>query len=1331
MLVLLKNKSNNYITVMSLINTKRKSIAFIVLILFSSSFFRLGAEILHQNFSYSPIWIYKNVGPYPDAQISFKGSVPEKRTNGLETIIKNVPLKLESNGYSFKVYSSPVKSIYAMEYAKYLNEISNDPKYLKSRTYIQYIVGDRNAYCPILEDSIVSSGNDKFISFRIRPYILNLEGQLEKVDSIVFKIGLIPKSITEANIKQKGIKLNKMSSSSSVFGTGDWYKLGYQSNDIFRLDYNTLKTFGVDVDHLKKSDIRIYGGESGVLPQVIKQNRDADLTEIPIYVSGNGSDNFTSSDEVIFYAKGPHSEFYDRTLGKSRHGVNIYSDTAYVFLSIDPQNSTPSSRISSLNNVVSPEVTVDRYLAFQYHELDQANEFIKQFRSGREWFGEEFDRVLSYDFNISFLNRITDSSFYYRSDVVARSINSSTITSTINNNNTYNQSVKANSFDYLDYFAYNNRSDFQGKSQTNDLSLNLTYDKPLSNSIAWLNYFEFNAWCKLDLSRGRLRFIAPQTVGKKTQFNFLNGNQNCRVFRVSQLRGITEIKSTSYSNNLFSFIDASSDTLNPYEYMVFDGSSYGTINLVGKIANQNLHGVAQPDFVLLYHPDFAGQAQKLADFHRKRDNLKVLLVTPQQIYNEFSYGRQDISAIRDFLRVLYKRNLADSTINKVRYLGLFGDASFDYKNKLGKASNFVPIYQSPDYLDPLSSYATDDYYGFLDDNEGYMSSRDILDISIGRMPINTAQQGEDFLNKINHYVGAKSLQPWKLSATYVADDEDGNTYFSAVESLTSGYLKGQYPILNIDKYYLDAFKQISTPSGDRYPDVNVAINNRLAQGTLSFNWTGHGSENGIAHEKVITRDMVTDWTNLDGLPVFVTASCEISRYDDPTLTSIGELVFLNPKGGAIGLMSTTRVVNSAGNEAIADNIYENNMFERDNYLPRTFGDIIHDAKNRTGNDENTLKFALLGDPALRIGLPQDSIITTSVNGKPAIGNISLDTLKALQTVTFKGYIKSTITGLKLDTFNGTLYPTVFDKEQSYTTLANDPTSYRSDFKLQNNIIYKGQATIKNGEWSFSFTMPKDISYTFSKGKISYYAQNGNSDAAGVYSGFKLGSSVTSINNSPPKVRLFINDTNFRSGGITNQNPILIAKLSDDQGINTVGLGIGHEITAYLNDSKYPDILNAYYTSNLNDSRSGIVKFNYSNLTPGHYKLLLRCWDISNNPGTGTIEFEVKDNASLNIANLKCYPNPVTNGQTILSFEHNGNGQTLDVAVYVNSIDGKLIRTIKAQTDPASSLSNTIKINLTDDGGTTLSKGVYFYTVVLTDNKGNTAKAGNKLVYVGE
>jgi hypothetical protein len=827
--------------------------------------------------------------------------------------------------------------------------------------------------------------------------------------------------------------------------------------------------------------------------------------------------------------------------------------------------------------------------------------------------------------------------------------------------------------------------------------------------------------------------------GNITEFSLEDADNNISVWDVTNPVNPHKIQS-NLSGTMLKF-KVATDSM---RHFCAHRSGYFSVEKVGSVKNQDLHALAAVDYVIVYDPRFKAEAEELANYHRDNDYLNVLTVEPSVLYNEFASGAKDISALRNFMRMLYDRANGDPKLMP-RYLLLFGDASYDYKNRIQDNTNLIPTYESYNSLSPTASFATDDYYGCLDVNEG-INAHGKLDVGIGRFPITTTEEARNYLNKIYRYtakpgldtlggnscsngnIGIPNMADWRNIVCFIGDDEDQNLHISQADYLAN-YVRKNYPVFNVDKIFFDAYPQVITPGGQRYPDVKEAIRNRVEKGALVINYTGHGGEEGWAHESVLEVTDIRNWNNSMNLPTFVTATCEFSRYDDPGRISAGEYVLINPNGGGIALLTTSRVTWASDNFQLSKVIYSKIFTKTNGQYPR-LGDVIRTSKVASGSVANNKNFVLLGDPALRISYPENEIELTNItddNGQ------SVDTIKALMKVTIEGQVNDH--GQLMTGFNGFIYPTIYDKAQTFSTLANDPDSYVYNFELQKNIIYKGKATVKNGKFSFTFYVPKDISYNYGFGKLSFYAQNGSIDANGSYDSLTIGGANANAepDTEGPSVDLYMNNRNFQYGGITDENPIMLAEVFDLHGINTVGNGIGHNIVAILDEnSGNPIILNDYYESNLNNYQSGSIRYPFFNLSPGTHTLSIKVWDIYNNSSTARTEFLVADGEEMVLEHLLNYPNPFTD-YTSFVFEHNQSCDMMKVEIEIYNTLGQLVRLIKA--DVYSSgykvSSEELRWDGKSEGGSKLPSGIYSYRVKVQNSNGSWSEKTSKLVFLNQ
>jgi hypothetical protein len=660
----------------------------------------------------------------------------------------------------------------------------------------------------------------------------------------------------------------------------------------------------------------------------------------------------------------------------------------------------------------------------------------------------------------------------------------------------------------------------------------------------------------------------------------------------------------------------------------------------------------------------------------------------------------------------------------LKYLLLFGNGTYNNVNEISESNpNFIPTWQSEESLIPALSFVSDDFYGLLDENEGEYYGA--VDIGVGRIPCINRDEASAAVDKIINYASPecmgewrKCMGEWRNEICFIADDEDGNIHARDAEKMAE-QLNSEYPELLTRKIYFDSFFQETSPE-ERYPEVTEAINEQIRKGALIVNYTGHANDDVLAHEKVLTKDDIDSWTNYNRLPVFVTATCEFSRWDYCDKRSAGEHILFNKNGGGIALFSTTRLVYSSSNYNINREFFEH-VFESDEDGKNLrLGDVISQAKIETGGGVNARKFALLGDPALKLSSPEYNIKTQLVNGTSA-GQFT-DTLNALDVVEIKGEVQDK-EGNKSNGFSGELFAIVYDKPVTESTLGNDGDPF--DYIARNNTLFVGDVSVENGNFSLSFIVPKDIDYSVGDGVIKYYANSYSEDANGYYK-FKIGGSGGNIlaDNEGPQIKLYLEDENFVSGDRTHENPLMIARITDRTGINTANAGIGHDISLVINnDEKQPVVLNEFFRYDADSYKTGKIYYQLFDLPEGYNMLRLTVWDVLNNSSSAEVEFNVV--SELTLENLINYPNPMRY-ETYFSFEHNRYDELLDVKIEIFDISGMPIDRIETK---AFSNGNKIEPILWTpaDHGIALRNGVYLYRVTLTTGKGLTVSCGDRIL----
>lgn len=1162
--------------------------------------------------------------------------------------------------------------------------------YVNSNLELQYIYGYQR--------------KNKIASVNFYPFRKNQVGQLEKLVSFSYII------LKENDTSDKKIKNSYNEVTESVLNNGKWVKIKIDKDGIYKLSYSDI----VDMGFSNPANIKLFGNGGEMLPENTDYYRYDDLVENAIYMEKGSDGIFNADDYILFYGSDVNSWKYDTIDNRFEHEKSTYSNYSYYFLTTDVGEGKKIENISNISD--TPTNYTSTFDHRDFYERDNEN----LLESGRLWVGEHFETVTSYDFNFSIPNIDLNTQVNLTYYLLARSSQSSYYNLSVNGQNLKTITVGAISMSsYTATYAAYQYNNILFSATNSELDINLDYTKTTSSSEGWLNYLEINARrsLKMDGSQMSFRDINSVGIGNVTEFTVSNVNSNVVIWDITEPLFPKKVDANLSGTNL-KFV-LKTDSLR--EFIAFNKSGiFLSPTVVGNVNNQNLHGVGQVDMIIVSNPLFINSAKEIESIHEQYDNLTVETVTTDQVFNEFSSGRNDVCAIRDFMKMFYDRSTSEQDMPK--YLLLVGDGSYDNLTVLGSNTNYIPTYQSSNSLTPTSSFVTDDFFGLLDDGENVNTG--YLDIGIGRLPVKTTSEATAVVNKIKNYITTATFGDWRNTITFIADDEDANEHMKNADALAKK-IDTLYPAYNVEKIYLDAYEQETTPAGNRYPDVNTAFNNRMKKGALIVNYIGHGNELGLAHERILGLTDINNWTNFNKLPIFMTATCEFSRFDDFERTSAGEQILLNPNGGGIALLTTTRLVYSSPNFVLNDKFYNYVIAKDENGEHYRLGDIMRLTKINAGTSTNKRNFTLLGDPALLPAVTYYGVNTLSINGE--IDSVETDTITALSKVTVTGQIVDE-NNVFLNDFSGELIATVFDKPSNISTLSNDGGSIMN-FKALNNIIYKGKASIENGLFSFSFIVPKDIAYNYGFGKISYYVKGDEIDGNGYFDKILIGGSsdTAQADNNPPVIELYMNEESFVFGGLTNQNPIMYAKVFDDNGINTVGSGIGHDITAVLDDNTAQIIvLNDYYESEIDNYQAGNVKYPFADLANGMHSIRFKVWDTYNNSSEAYLEFIVAESSEMILEHVYNYPNPFTTS-TSFYFDHNSSESTLDVIIQVYSVSGRLVKTISQQVSSNGYRVGPIEWDGLDDYGSRLGRGIYFYKVNVRTSTGDLVEKIEKLV----
>ncbi|MCO4821130.1 MAG: type IX secretion system sortase PorU [Flavobacteriaceae bacterium] len=1185
----------------------------------------------------------------------------------------------------------------------------------------------------------ISSAELKDVDIRTIPNRLNVKLQ-NSVDRGVTKVLLEVSPIIKEDNQFKKLtgftlsydwgtsqlrnSLNTTGITNSVLSQGQWYKFFIDTTGVFKLSRNFLKDIGVPISSIDPRNIKLFGQGGAMLPFENSVGYPFDLKENAIKLIGEADGTFDDNDYILFYGVG--SKGYN---SESNTNINAYTDSATYYINV---SSGRGKRIQDgVEPSGNPNLQLDTFQEYQFHEIDEYN----LAKMGRRWFGNRFDYDNSKTFEFEFENIITTEPIHLK--VLAAAVSEVQTT----------MSVDLNGVE-IDNFLFNQINDpilatedqFEGDLTvgTPNIAINLNYNNNGNpSSLGYLDYISIEATRALTHTGDQFLFknkavITQSGIG---QYNINNAQDVLEVWDVTNKYEVTTYKNLD-ENSTFSF-KAQLGQLR--SYIALDPSDYYEPKQLSNsnVANQNIKGTVflndqgqfqDIDYIIVTRADMISQAERLAQINRIQNGLNVKVYSLDHIYTEFSSGNQDVSAIRNFMKYVYDN--ASSAENRIKYLCLFGDASFDYKDRISGNTNIVPSWYSLNSFSLSGSFISDDFYGMMDDNEGGMQTSDMLDIAVGRVLADTPQRAKELVDKIESYYVEEAYGSWRNNVITVADDVDlaWETIIQKTLDETQKTVTAAKPFFNFTKIYADAYVQESTAGGERYPSVNKAIFDAIEVGAVVVNYFGHGGEDGLARERIFDKINAQELKNPCKLNCFVTVTCEYTKFDNPLRETAGEYLYWNKQGGAIGLITTTRQIFVSVGVAF-NKVLDQYLFALGTSEYLSVAEALRQTKNNniiSGIQQKRLVF-YIGDPAMKLAFPKPNIRLTKVNDTPVGGGSEV--LQALSQAKIEGEIVDQF-GNPMPNYNGVLTATIYDKEIDRSTLGNDGTTQNGeliilDFKTLGEIIFRGQATITNGQFGFNFVVPRDIGIPVGNGKVSFYAkaENGLDNQSGSSYDIEIGGLNTNApeDNEGPVISLFMNDENFISGGITNESPTLLAKLVDENGINTAS-GIGHDIVAIIDgDEANPFKLNDYYQADVDDYQNGNLSYPFRDLEPGLHTLTLKAWDVYNNSSISELQFVVYDeNESLVIENVLNYPNPFVN-YTEFWFNHNSSG-VLDVSVQIFTVSGKLVKTIIGQTTGGAKNTSSVSRDLSwdgrDDFGDKIGKGVYVYKLKVRSNQLN-------------
>ncbi|MBP3774267.1 MAG: type IX secretion system sortase PorU [Bacteroidaceae bacterium] len=1107
----------------------------------------------------------------------------------------------------------------------------------------------------------------------------------------------------------------------SVLSTGRWVKIRVQEEGVYALTHAQLAQMGFAHPEM----VKVFGYGGRILNDRISYGTTGgdydDLEEIPLYRRGS---------DVLFWAEGTvrwGTLSYNNTTQTyvATHRNNPYSRYSYYFVT---EGDSPAVLA---NKTTAQSVASSVIKTFPEHSLIDPEEY-SWYTSGRNLYERynygESGNSRTYNLAAPDADTTQAASLY----VIFSAYNQSGVTQvTVKaNGNQLGQFNIGKSGEYDHAISGSRLWAVQGLMQNNKVNITTTAGVDARLDVLRLDYMR-----KLNLRENFLCFSSQQSGS--AVFQITNANADTRVWQLGRPGDPLAGREGTLAGNILSVpVDDAS-----LRYVALNTSAtFPQPEVVGTVTNQDLHADSSYTMVIIVPESgkLTAQAQRLAQWHAQHDGMSVKVVRADEIYNEFSSGTPDACAYRRYLKKLY--DCADSEKDMPRYLLLMGSSVWDNRMLTSECAYLNPkdyllCYESEASLSEVDSYVTDDYFGLLDDGEGSNLLTEKIDLGIGRLPVTTADEAQVMVDKIIDYAQNTHAGSWKNNIYMLADDGDANQHMEGAEAVAQ-LVESQHPNLNAKRIYWDAYERVSTATGHTYPSVTSDLKSILNnKGALVMNYMGHGAPYSISHELVLRLNDFKEASS-NKVPLWVIASCIITPFDMLEET-IGETAMLNKKSGTIGFFSASRAVYSMQNGYL-NNHFMNYLLARDaNGRRNTIGDAARMCKVRlvttgTGISQNDLgynklKYALMGDPALTLSMPTDRVVVDEVDGKPAGTAVQF---QAGSQVRIKGHVEKE-DGTANSDFNGSVSLTLMDSKDTITCRNNagadvTPLTYSEHTKK----LYEGMDSVRNGQFEMTVPVPIDIKYSNGKGRVSLYALSADKtgEANGTYNNFTVGgtSSYVQQDSLGPAIFLYLNNPDFQDGGTVNETPYFVAQLSDPDGINATGNGMGHDLELIIDgEESRTYVLNNYYTNDFGNFTNGSVAYLIPQLEEGKHRLFFRAWDMKNNSSTAVLNFNVKTGLRPSLLSVALTNNPAVQATTFLISYDRPDTET-EFTIHVYDCFGRLWWK-HTETGTSANGMYTVNWDLTSNNGISLPGGLYLYQVSVSCNGSKESTKTEKLI----
>ena len=1087
--------------------------------------------------------------------------------------------------------------------------------------------------------------------------------------------------------------------SQSVLSEGHWVKIRVSESGVCRMGFNELRSAGIE-----PTQVRVFGYGGAMKNQDFSKRNIDDLPQVPVYAG---------EDYILFRVQGPVSWEYNGS--RFVHTRNTYSDYGYYFLTDDAGTLLSPTEGTAVSGTAT---TVTTYMHYQVHDYDSINLIDRTGVSGggRTFYGEQFAGNQQRTFTFETPNAVAGGTNNVYMQIAANASTQSYFVASVNGGTSKSSSHKPIPDHYT--FGIPASISVTGTVTADRQQVQLKLQNSSASAMGWLDYIEITTPGNLVMTGSWMDIRTDKNYKSATpvEFRLSNARSGIQIWDITRLDAISRVPAT-LNGDVLSWKGTQADGIHEYVAVDVNGTQWVHADIVGEVSNQNLHRLSNIDYVIICPDGYQAAATDLAQAHQAKEGITWAVVTDQEVYNEFSSGTPDATAYRWLMKMLYDRANGGS-IAKPRWLLLMGHGTFDNRKLLPNSGlNLLLTYQAKDSENEVNAYATDDYFGFLDDKEGVNDTQGRMDIGVGRLPVYSVEEARTTVDKLIRYIRNEETGKWKNQLVYLADDGEDGMHTETAEK-SAELVRKKNPDFVVHKIFLDAYPQEVNASGESYPLAKNRVLNLLKNGALFFDYSGHGGYNAITNESILNLKDIESMTNRhQAFWLFVT--CNFAQCDAGKRCA-AEATVLNPNGGAIGILSATRTVyasqNTSLNRAVCDTLFGHaDVF----HYEMTLGEAIAIGKNSLGSDMNKMAYVLLGDPALRLNYPTDYHVETTTQ---------VDTLNALSVQHIEGRIIDEDHNTVND-FDGKVDITIFDKMQSIPTRDNDNAGGDPRVIAYNDypsVLFSGATEVKEGLFNYTFMVPKDIRYNYGTGRIVYYAVTADSletlEAVGHFEDFVIGGSGKSVivDTVGPTMRIYLNTIAFKDGDKTYSTPRFFADLYDEHGINTAGAGIGHDLMLVIDeDPKMSYSLNEYFTAQNNSYQSGQVSYLMEALPDGPHSLSFRAWDLLNNSTTQRLNFVVEAGLDPSIYSVTTYPNPVgTQGILNLVIQYDQPDELLQTEIYLYTPGGQMVYS-HHQNNP-----DGVRIPLNELG---LQPGVYFYHVKIKSATSRYSATSGKII----